>query len=354
MLFCILGTPSAFTAYATLLMRTIASAALGEVHYVPVCTVDEMREAFAKRDGRPVVFFSDSLDRRIAEILMRADAPTLVFLDDIEDTVGYTMDARDVDVRVGIQIYSQSAACLEAFLRSPSLMYVWRPRPNVRLEELVQKICLSFGLEASAEVLSRVMTALVPHDVDPEEETVERQILRHVPYGRPAHAHATTFRPDDRALIRDALTPYHQMLAGHPTSFPWPTRLFRDSFRTEVAIEGAVDLTGPARYLFFGPLLHLPPGRWRATLTIRVVGNWSGNAIMSDIVADNAIQTTGETNLPLQGVFSYSLDFEVTDPRHPVAIRLATKQGAIEGEVELLAARAEPVADDDNSPDEYH
>ena len=108
-----------------------------------------------------------------------------------------------------------------------------------------------------------------------------------------------------------------------------------------------VNLTGPARYLMFGPLLHLPPGRWRASIVFRVDDNLSGNTLMSDVVADNQICNTGEGVLPPSGVFSFEIDFVVRDPRLPVAVRLATRSGAIEGTLELLSAEVRELADDE-------
>lgn len=344
MLICALGTPSAYAAYGFNLVYTIARAALGDVQFIPACTPDQLKAAFEERKGRPVLLSSDNLDVRIMDTLVRAGAPILAFIEGAEDSVGFTMKARDVDIRNAVQMYAQSIACLAPYLSAPSLQLYWRPDGATPITTVIERICDGFGFTLTDHQMQMISATLIPAGVDPLTETLDDQLRRFHPAAAPIGGQAVAYSRDDQRLIEEALGAYLTLLAGQLPVFNWPTGLFRDSHHPEQSILGPMDLTGPARLLMFGPLLHLPPGFWRAHIAFWIGENLSGNVLYSDVVADNQIINTGETPLPPAGVFSYEIDFPVRDPRHPVAVRLGIQSGAIEGMLQIMAAEARFVA----------
>jgi len=347
MIVCALGLPSAFATYGFNLVHRLAGALDPDVMFVAGCTPDQFKEPISQRGKRAVILCSDNLDVRIMDSLIRIGVPIVVFAENYDDCVGFTMAARETDLRTAIQIYAQSAACLAPYIEAGSLTMLQRPAGAMSLEALILEVCDACRFTIEPDALRRVMESLAPSANAAASETVESQLALHVPQTRPIGAYADVMSSEDHRLVTDALDSYATLLDGEIPAFRWPTRMFRDSFRTEEAIEGPVDLTGPARYLMFGPLLHLPPGRWRASIVFRVDDNLSGNTLMSDVVADNQICNTGEGVLPPSGVFSFEIDFVVRDPRLPVAVRLATRSGAIEGTLELLSAEVRELADDE-------
>lgn len=347
MIVCALGLPSAFATYGFNLVHRLAGALDPDVLFVAGCTPDQFKDPISQRGKRAVVLCSDNLDVRIMASLTRIGVPIVAFAENLDDCAGFTVAARETDLRTAIQIVAQSAACLAPYLDAPSLTMLRRPAGAMSLKALVEEVCEACRFSIEPDALQRVVKSLAPAASDAASETIESQLALHVPQTRPIGAYAKSMSPEDHRLVTDALDSYTTLLDGEVPEFRWPTRMFRDSFRTDEAIEGPVDLTGPARYLMFGPLLHLPPGRWRASIVFRVDDNLSGNTLMSDVVADNQICNTGEGLLPPSGVFSFEIDFVVRDPRLPVAVRLATRSGAIEGTLELLSAGVRELADDE-------
>src|ERR1700710_1521089 len=83
-----------------------------------------------------------------------------------------------------------------------------------------------------------------------------------------------------------------------------------------------VDLLGPARLLIWGPYLHLPKGRWRASMEFEVVGNLSPNQVIADVLVGGEFAGIGTFDLPERGVFAWSLAFVVADVEKAIEVRL--------------------------------
>jgi hypothetical protein len=97
---------------------------------------------------------------------------------------------------------------------------------------------------------------------------------------------------------------------------------------------GPIDLTGPARYIYYGPYFALPAGVWSAKISFEVQDCLSDNQVALDVVADQILAIV-RTKLPAQGVYRCQIDFEIQDPSKPVEIRVQLLTGAIEGVIQL-------------------
>ena len=96
-----------------------------------------------------------------------------------------------------------------------------------------------------------------------------------------------------------------------------------------------IDLTGPARILFYGPYFHLPVGAWGANISFAVDKNLSGNMLFAEVISGSKVIVTSTFPLPKTGAFEFTIPFEVTEPRDPVQIRMTILEGAIEGLLSL-------------------
>jgi hypothetical protein len=108
-----------------------------------------------------------------------------------------------------------------------------------------------------------------------------------------------------------------------------PSALTRPDHPNELSNE-PIDLTGPARHIFHGPYFGLPTGVWIAEVILDVAECFSDNRIELDIFADEVIGAI-QAKLPVSGVHSCQLRFEITDSTKPVEVRLRLLTGAIEG-----------------------
>jgi hypothetical protein len=123
----------------------------------------------------------------------------------------------------------------------------------------------------------------------------------------------------------------------------WPTfALLRPDFPDCLTV-GPIDLTGPARCIYYGPYFALPRGRWRATLAIEASDCLSDNQIMIDVTSGDVLAILKAT-LPSQGVCGCEMQFEIRNPSTPVEIRLHLLTGAIEGCLMLRSIRLDRIA----------
>ena len=98
------------------------------------------------------------------------------------------------------------------------------------------------------------------------------------------------------------------------------------------------DMTGPSRFLTYGPYFCLPCGRWAAEWQFTVQENHSGNVLILDIATGTSV-VPFTAKLPSQGVFSAEFEFPVEDARTPIEVRVALGEGAIEGRLAIGPVR---------------
>lgn len=103
-----------------------------------------------------------------------------------------------------------------------------------------------------------------------------------------------------------------------------------DSSAPDKVFSGPVELLGPARFLAYGPYLHLTSGRWRADIEFEISDNLSGNHLYVDAYAGDILAVV-TTPLPASGSFRLPISFTITDPLEPVQLRFQSLSGSIEG-----------------------
>jgi hypothetical protein len=114
----------------------------------------------------------------------------------------------------------------------------------------------------------------------------------------------------------------------------WPVyALLRPEFPDRLTI-GPIDLTGPARYIYYGPYFALPAGAWSAEIALEVQDCYSDNQVGIDITAGKVLAMI-KAALPPTGVYGCQIQFEIEDPSKPVEIRMQLLTGAIEGVIQL-------------------
>ncbi len=114
----------------------------------------------------------------------------------------------------------------------------------------------------------------------------------------------------------------------------WPVfSLLQPSYPDQMTI-GPIDLTGPARYIYFGPYFALPIGAWNVNITFEVQDCLSDNEIAIDVFATEPLSIV-RAKLPARGVYGCQIRFEIEDLSKPVEIRMQLLTGAIEGLLQL-------------------
>lgn len=123
----------------------------------------------------------------------------------------------------------------------------------------------------------------------------------------------------------------------------WPAELFSFSEAAFEPGEPDIDLTGRARIVVHGPYLHLPPGRWKATVqfTVEVLSQAPKLRVEWGSAPSFA---AFETEVSESGVYELSLEHEWLAPG-PAQVVVWLAQPIFEGRLIFGGCRVEKIAD---------
>lgn len=147
--------------------------------------------------------------------------------------------------------------------------------------------------------------------------------------------------PSSPSLLRAYLLPLVSAVE-HPTSIvvTWPRDCFLYGDAPGEGLPATVELAGRGRILAYGPYMPLPPGRWRATAYLGFSADIGSMPFILEADTDVGI-TRGFFEVKQGGIFTLELEFEVSEPFHPVEFRLVSQDSALEGLASLIEIRLE-------------
>lgn len=143
------------------------------------------------------------------------------------------------------------------------------------------------------------------------------------------------------SLLRSYLAPL-LAAAEHPASIVvvWPRDCFLYGDAPGEGLPATIEVAGRGRILAYGPYMPLPKGRWLATAYLGFSADIGNMPFILEADTDAGI-TRGFFEVKQGGIFTLALDFEVTDPFHPVEFRLVSQDSALEGLASLIEIRLE-------------
>lgn len=132
------------------------------------------------------------------------------------------------------------------------------------------------------------------------------------------------------------LEPVYLRLAGgngEHTVVTWPWQMLYSGDTLSSLTTSIIDITGPARILLYGPYLCLPAGHWTVSIVIAFSADAMDTPLLVGLYA--AEIPLGEVSVRACAAGWFTVDFpvEVHDPTQPIELRIATLEGAIEGEI---------------------
>lgn len=334
MFFCLIGTPSALTDVARHVLRAIVSQFGVQPEEIAVCSIAELKDRWAGRENKTVIFFSDAPDHAIVDTLLSVRVPIAMVVESAAESTRFAMDTRGMDVRVALQFATQSISTLSRLRRSPTCVPFWRSSLPPDAGTFISAFASVFGQPVSGVDVDAVLSRLGAR----RDMSFPDFVAHLVPSVRKRRTWYEGLSAAEISLILETVEDYDAVFESDArTRLRWPVRLFRHSFQPEQSIDGPIEAVGGARQILFGPILHVPPGQWDVTVDLRV-DLARGDGLCFDVVADEAIVVDGEADVPENGVLQLTVPFEVRKPQYPVAFRLGTRRGAIEGQIEVLSA----------------
>lgn len=147
----------------------------------------------------------------------------------------------------------------------------------------------------------------------------------------------------DDALTKAVLSGYAKLLdGGRVDAVTWPAAAFSKADANSENADADIAMEGPARWLAYGPYMHLPNGRWISESVFAAAKNFNGCKFAADMYQQGPVDKVLAGHkfvLPEEGVFSLSFDFDTLDPRAPIENRFQTEEGLIGGTFRLHETR---------------
>ncbi|MBB4952241.1 hypothetical protein H4S14_000283 [Agrobacterium vitis] len=331
MLIATFGPSSAFTHWCVNALNTISSIVLGEFDYVSVSTIQDFKIALASRKSKHVHLYTNFPDRGLIEAFQKSHIPFLAIVEDPDDITGFLMRDLSCSWMHALRLTNLSFATIADLCSSPTALRLSRSN-RLTLGRFVEQVINHLGLEVDQEQFDNILERFLPGGgaMSHVEDALLRQIPSAMPIGH---------KPDLPDLEQSIIKLLHSGMRYDndgkiPQTFRWPSELLIGHEGVDHVLRQPIEMLGPARFLVYGPYLHLPAGDWEITLPLEITENLSGNWIDVDVI--NEIVLHAESfKLPVSGRMALILKFSISESRVPVNIRIFQRQGAIEGKLQI-------------------
>ena len=335
MLVITLGTQASGSTWVFNVVRALF-ACVGE--YIFSSSADDGLDALDRMPIYPdhVILKSHSMDQRFLRIARLARAKLIVSTRDPLDSVVSQKERFGHSSKLAAVDLTRSFATIESL---PSGL----DRLNFRYEDsyttkrrTIFEIAGFLGLRVTRDQSERIFRALEPGAVKAIVQALEADpAQRRDPgaYWHPNHVgDGRVGKWRDRlvaatqSMVSGCLTPLASPELWKHEAIRWSADLF--SYGNEKDEPQIVELEceGDSRILVFGPYLHLPCGRWRATPLVEPTAGGCGPRITADVYLPNSGReslASREARAP-----DLSLRFDHHDHFQPVEVRLASVAGS--------------------------
>ncbi|WP_090705897.1 MULTISPECIES: hypothetical protein [unclassified Beijerinckia] len=316
-------------------MTTVAQSTFDSFDAVGANDTSELRKAWRPLDDKnALIVYSNNLQNDLAQLLLGARLPILLCIDDFSYLMNNAMADGITTTMEGAQRATIWYAQLAAIATSGQAFCINSKAYTEEAIDIAKKVMDYFQIKYTEEALSEIRKN-INGDSD-LNITFQEFIKREFGHAFDPNLYRTSGYTFDGvgvdSIINELATSYAVLADGKPVEkVYWHRLLFRYGDVPDKYLHGSVALVGPARMLFFGPYLHLPLGQWVAEIEFEVAECGADTIAMADAY-DDGILNAVSMRFPRQGIYSFTIEFEVTDPLKAIQIRLQMLKGAIEGE----------------------
>jgi hypothetical protein len=135
----------------------------------------------------------------------------------------------------------------------------------------------------------------------------------------------------DIQLVEGAVRGLMALVLGQTAqSVIWNYSLFFDGKTKTSPAPHKIEMTGPARCLYYGPYISLPVGQWEGSVYLGLSDDISETNLRVDACAPE-IEAVFLSRLKAGGVYRVPIRFSVRDARRHVEIRVFIDRGEIDG-----------------------
>lgn len=318
MIFFSVGLPGRFAECWDALTLRLAQRCLGDVSAGEFRTLDDIARAAIKADTLHLVAALRQPVVQLQTEIVQSGRPFLVTLGDVYAAVRELEQRSGYDRAVAVREIAGSCAALLTLAAAPAALVLADGNGKDPLE-LAAAIARHFRFPLDAETVAEVAAAMA---IDPD--------------GSSADGHETGDN-----VVRGALEPYVRFFrtGGELEPIVWEPDLFFATQHVDdgsrVSARGAIDITGRARFLIFGPYINLIPGPWVATVSLAFSAETAGMSFMIEITAGTQLAYTRVQPAGEQ-IIETSLPFTIPpSSSQPVEIRVISERAAFDGRIAL-------------------
>ncbi len=340
-LLSVIGTPSPKLLAVLDILRALVQITMGEHVVLVANSLEALRQQFPDRstlNNRPVILASDYPQPDMLATFYDLQAPVAICIDDFATVALFSVVSRGFGGVDAARFAAMGLVNVEPTVVAPPpvSLFVGVPREET-LAGLLCKLVAFYHLPADNGSVDKVLQYLGFGD-EPEarlSDFAARRVAAPDKTAKEARAALEERSPLDGELIDFLAHQYDVVADGQRLAkLEWPVySLLRPEFPDRMTI-GPIDLTGPARHVYFGPYFALPAGAWSADIAFEVQDCYSDNHVAVDVFAAKILSIV-RAQLPPQGVYGCQIRFEIEDPSKPVEIRIQLLTGAIEGVIQV-------------------
>jgi hypothetical protein len=343
-----IGLPSPFADWCDAVVARILRYRAPESREIRGDTLEKIHNGLRKSNFSDAAVFTRNPRRTLRAVLDKAETPIVLSLEDPRKSVKYLMDQHQLSFVPAIRSVSESCAAIADLSPKNVLVLTAQQRdenPNKTIMALIQHIC---GGQADL--------AKVFHQIDGEK------LATGMPTAAPSgptsaklprsdatkHLQADwTFAPREQLVLDGAFAAYEAFFANRPLEeITWSPDLFCLGGKPAEAPLHAIDVTGRARCLFYGPYMCLPSGPWTVRIFLGFTIDTTIPPFVMEIVIGKHVVVRKVIHPESNGTFELKMDFAVENSDLPVEMRILSERAAFSGQLALggaiLASRGDP------------
>jgi hypothetical protein len=326
------GSATTYAYWAFSVLGGVLDVLFGSHHRIHCTNLDQLREGWKNREGKPVLLTTDRPDVPLSDLLCAISAPRFAFMDDLEDAIVHAHVVDGMELQAAIR-FAVSYFCTQSDLIGTNVNFFPHPPLTKTVRQFAKEVVGAVP-GANPEILERVLESLGAEDLTNKDISVVDLINNQRSAVSFPGWYPSTMTDAERELVKEISREYRPLVSERRLSkLQWPVRMF---FSPDASpFQERINLTGRARHIVYGPYLFLPRGAWRAEVEFEVADNLSGSEIEADVCVGFSRATCGQVVLPTFGIFKFHMDFPIHDPDLPVEIRIAILRSAIEGVIRL-------------------
>jgi len=341
---CGFGMPGVMSSWGFAALHAVAREAFGAYTVLAADRIEDLREFIQSPEKEHAVLVSQYPEARLSEMIVRTNAPFLLFLENPVDAVSYLARCTEQQDLSLVRAVSASLACLEPLAAAPAGLVMRRNdvKGTDGIDWLLERIDRHLDTRLAPEQMTRALLH-VGSAVSGEARTLAPPKLEEAAAAIiagyiPPQGDGAELDPSLREAAEKLLLPLE--LARFGTTEPtvsWPAWTFFSGDQPGDYLGETIDLTGAARCLVYGPYFHLPVGRWDAKLIFDIEEDCYGQIFSVEIHSQDLL---GKLRVCPQGIGSFEavIPIEIVEPKTPIEVRVLMEGGAIEGRLSRWSA----------------